>query len=336
MTALSRRRLTLSAASLTLGIPLLTARSATAGVFRRTVRIGVVNPPASAPGQACRAFAEAVAATPVLDSVLQVEVHANAELGGEVEMVKACAAGALDLVFAASNVVAGQVPELGLLDAPFLFRGADHARATLDGPIGQEFVDLLQDKGLHILAWGENGTRHVTAGKPVRVPSDLRGLRIRVPQSEVMLESFRALGAAAETLPFPQLFEALRTGRFEAQENPVATIVAAHLERVQRCLSMTGHAYSAAFFLASSDLLEDLDDTQRAALSACARIGAQASRDAASRGEREGVEQLRTLGMAIVDDVDRAALAAAAAPALEATARRLGPERAARIRAVQT
>jgi len=334
--AFSRRRLALYTAALAVGTPLLSARSAKAGAFRRVIRIGVVTPLASSLGQACRVFAEAVAATPVLDSVLQIEVHPDGELGSEVEMVKACASGALDLVFATSNVVAAQVPELGLLDAPFLFRDAAHAHATLDGPIGQEFVGPLRDKGLHLLAWGENGVRHVTAGKPVRGPSDLRGLRIRVPQSEVMLECFRALGAAPETLPFPQLFEALRTGRFEAQENPVATIVAAHLERVQHCLSMTGHAYSAAFFLASSDLLEDLDDAQRTALSACARIGAHASREAASRGEREGVEQLRAAGMVIIEDVDRAALAIAAAPALEAAARLLGPDRAARIKAVQT
>ena len=101
---------------------------------------------------------------------------------------------ATDLVFATSNVVAHQVPELGLLDAPFIFRDAAHARVTLDGPIGQEFVPLLRDSGLNLLAWGENGVRRVTAGKPVQGPPDLRGLKIRVPQSEVMVEGFRALG----------------------------------------------------------------------------------------------------------------------------------------------
>jgi len=334
--AISRRRLALCTAALAVGAPLLTARPAKAERFRRIVRIGVVTPTASALGQACSAFADAVAATPVLDNILQIEVHPDGVLGSEVEMVKACASGALDLVFATSNVVAAQVPELGLLDAPFLFRDAAHAHATLDGPIGQEFVGLLLGKNLHLLAWGENGVRHVTAGKPVRALSDLRGLRIRVPQSEVMLEGFRALGAMPETLPFPQLFEALRTGRFEAQENPVTTIAAAHLERVQHCFSMTGHVYSAAFFLASPDLLEDLDDAQRGALAACARIGAHASREAASRGEREGIEQLHAAGMTVVEDVDRAALATAAAPALDAAARRLGPDRAARIKSVQT
>lgn len=336
MTTLGRRRLIVSTTAIVLGAPVLAIGTARAAAFRRIVRVGVVTPLAAAPGQACQAFADAVAATPSLDRALQIEMHANGELGGEVEMVKACAAGALDLVFAVSNVVAGTVPELGLLDTPFLFRDATHARATLDGPIGQEYADLLRSKNLNVLAWGENGVRHITANKPVRGPSDLRGLHIRVPQSEVMVEGFRALGAMPEPLPFPQLFEALRTGRFEAQENPVATIAAAHLEQVQHCLSLTGHAYSAAFFLASSDLLEDLDEAQRTALRSCASIGASHSRETASRGERQGVEQLRAAGMTIVDDVDRPALATASAPALQAAGLRFGPDRVVRIRAVRT
>jgi tripartite ATP-independent transporter DctP family solute receptor len=303
-----------------------------AGV-RRTVRIGTVNPPASATGRACQAFAEAVAASPVLASVLQVEVHANGELGGELEMTKACINGSLELAVTASNVGANVVAELGLLDAPFLFRDAAHARAVLDGPIGAEYAALMRAKGMNLLAWAENGLRHVTANRAIRNPDDLRGLHIRVPQSDVMVAAFKALGANPEPLPFPQLYEALKTGRFEAQENPVPTIVAANFAEVQKFLSMTGHVYSAAFFIASPDLLEDLNDAQNAALIGCARIGAAASRETGTHGEQEGLLVLHTAGMTIVSDVDRKALAAAAHPALDAVARQLGADRAARIQA---
>ncbi len=102
---------------------------------------------------------------------------------------------------------------------------------------------------------------------------------------------------------------------------------------MQRCLSLTAHAYSGAFFLASPDLLEDLSGVQTDALMACARVGAQASRVAASRGEQEGVAHLRAQGMLIVEDVDRAALAAKSYAAIEAAVARFGPDRVARIRA---
>jgi TRAP-type transport system periplasmic protein len=330
---LNRRRL-LSAASAAAGT-LATPWIAGAAGLLRTVRIGTVNPPASATGQACRAFADAVASAPVLSSVLQIEVLAGGSLGGELEMTQACINGSLDLAVTATNVVASIVPELGLLDAPFLFRDAAHARAVLDGPVGAEFTELLLAKGAHNLAWAENGLRHVTANRAVRKPADLHGLHIRVPQSEVMIEAFKALGANAEPLPFPQLFDALRTGRFEAQENPVATIVTANLAQVQKFLSLTGHVYSAAFFIASPDLLEDLEPAQRQALADAARIGGRASRETASQGERDGIGTLGKAGMTIVQDVDRVALAEAARPALDAAASRLGAGRVARIRDVR-
>lgn len=301
---------------------------------QRVIRIGTVNPAASATGQACRAFADAVAASSVLSTVLQVEVHANGDLGGELEMTKACINGSLDLAVTASNVVANISPELGLLDAPFLFRDAAHARAVLDGPIGAEYAAMLKPKDVLVLAWAENGLRHITANKPVRVPDDLHGLHIRVPQSDVMVSAFKALGANPEALPFPQLYEALHTGRFEAEENPVPTIVAAKFNEVQKCLSLTGHVYSAAMYIASPDLLEDLSEAQRVALIAAAKAGAAASRDVGTRGEQNGIETLKAAGMVIVTDVNRAALAAAARPALDATAKLLGADRAARIQAV--
>jgi tripartite ATP-independent transporter DctP family solute receptor len=297
------------------------------------VRIATVNPPASATGQACRAFAEAAGRSPELSAVMQVEVVAGGALGGELEITQACMNGTLDLVVTASNVVGGIVQEIGLLDAPFLFRDAEHARAALDSDIGNEMTVMLRPKGIVNLAWAENGLRHITSNRPVRHPDDLLGLHIRVPQSPVMVEAFKALGANAEALPFPQLFEALRTGQFEAQENPVATIVTANFAQVQKYLNLTGHVYSAAMVIVSPDLMEDLNDAQRAALVEAAKAAASASRRTASDGERDGIAQLRGAGMAVIADVDREALAAAARPALDAIAQRLGAKRAEHIRA---
>jgi hypothetical protein len=127
--------------------PLLTPYIARAAAMRRTVRIATVNPPASATGQACRAFAEAAAKSPVLSAILQVDVVAGGTAGGELEMTQACIKGTLDLAVPASNVVGSLVPELGLLDAPFLFRDADHARGVLDSDIGAEFTALMKPKG---------------------------------------------------------------------------------------------------------------------------------------------------------------------------------------------
>jgi TRAP-type transport system periplasmic protein len=332
--SVSRRRFCAGASTLCCfgAASLVAPRPAHAATLRRTVRIGTVNPLASATGQACRAFADAAAASPVLSQVLDVEVITDGVLGGELEITQACINGSLELAVTATNVVASIVPELGLLDAPFLFRDVEHARAVLDSAIGGQLTELLQAKGANTLAWAENGLRHMTANKPIRRPEDLHGLHIRVPQSAVMVEAFKALGASPEPLPFPQLFDALRTGRVEAQENPVATIVAANFAQVQKFLNLSGHVYSAALFIVSSDLLEDLEPAECVALAEAAQIGARASRETATNGERDGIDLLRKAGMTIVQDVDRAALAAAARPALDAIADRLGAERARQIR----
>jgi tripartite ATP-independent transporter DctP family solute receptor len=330
---ISRRGLTAAALSSFAVWPFSASRFACASSLRRTIRIGTVNPAVAATANACRAFAAAVAASPILSQMMEVETFTDGVLGGELEMAKACIAGDLDLAVIASNIIANIVPQVGLLDAPFLFRDAQHGRAVLDGAIGVELTDLMRANSVNNLAWAENGLRHITSNKPIREPKDLRNLHIRVPQSDVMVEVFKTLGANPEQLPFPQLYEALSAGRFEAEENPVATIVAANFARVQRYLNLTGHVYSAAFFIVSSDLLEDLAPAHRVALAEAARFGAEASRATASNGERDGIAVLRRSGMTIVQDVDRSSLAAAARPALDDIANRLGPERAAQIRA---
>ncbi len=147
----SRRRV-VAGLALTLAAPHI----ARAVDLRRTLRIGTVNPASSATGQACAAFAAAANASAALRGQFQVEVHANGELGGELEMTKACINGTLDLAVTATNVVSGIVVELGLLDAPFLFRDANHARGVLDGPIGVEYAGMLKPKGINVLAWAEN------------------------------------------------------------------------------------------------------------------------------------------------------------------------------------
>jgi len=304
--------------------------------MRRIVRIGTVNPRGSTTGQACHAFAEAVAASPVLSVMLEVEVVTDGILGGELEMTQACINGSLDLAISATNVMANIVPELGLLDAPFLFRGVGHARAVLDSSIGEDLARLMQSKGINPLAWAENGLRHITANKPIREPSDLHGLHIRVPQSPVMLEVFRSLGANAEQLPLPELYDALRTGRFEAQENPIPTIVTANFAKVQSHVNLTGHVYSAAAVIVSADLLDDLDNLQQRALVEAAHAGTLVSRKVGSEGEVRGLDALRAAGMTVVQDVDRSALAQAARPTLDAIAHQLGEARAASIQAFQS
>jgi TRAP-type C4-dicarboxylate transport system substrate-binding protein len=171
----------------------------------------------------------------------------------------------------------------------------------------------------------------MTANKPIRTPSDLAGLRLRVPPSDVVAGAFRAMGANPGPVPFPEVYEALRTGAYEAEENPIGLIETARFDEVQNVISLTGHAYSAGLIVASPDLLDDLTAPQRAALRNCAVIGQNLSRAAADAAQQEGLDRLRAKGMRVVNDVDVAAFIDANRPYLLSLARKFGAERMAML-----
>jgi TRAP-type transport system periplasmic protein len=296
----------------------------------RIMRIGNNNGSDSHFSQGCRALAAAAAADPVLGSVLKVEVHDNSELGDELSMLNGCIDGTIDMALVSGSPIGNIAPEAGLLEAPFLFKDVAHARAALDGATGLEFMELLKTKNLNVLAWGENGLRHITANRPIRTPEDLRGLKLRVPQSDVILTTFLGLGADAKQISFLELREALRTGQVEAQENPISVIEAAKLQELQKYLSLTGHIYGTAMIVASSDLLEDLTEAQRAALSACAKQGAAQTRIVAEAAQRDGVGRLKAAGMVVVEP-DVPAFVAASRPNLDALGKKYGMDRMQRL-----
>jgi tripartite ATP-independent transporter DctP family solute receptor len=263
----------------------------------------------------------------------QIRQFPDASLGDEVEMLKAVQLGTLDLAFITGASLPNILPEAGIFDIPFLFTSPEQARIVLGGPIGDEYRQRFAAKDLVALAWGENGLRHITnARHAVTTPDSLRGLKLRLPQSDVMMAGFRALGADVAPLPFPQLYDSLRTGTFDGQENPIATILAAKLHQVQKFLTLSGHVYDPALLVMAPDVFDNLSAAEKAHFNAAARLGATASREFARRAEENGIATLQAQGMQIVTEVDRTQFAAAMASATPAFESRFGRSEIDRIR----
>jgi TRAP-type transport system periplasmic protein len=242
--------------------------------------------------------------------------YPNSALGGEVEMLKSVQLGTVDLAFITGAPLPNFVPEVGVFNIPFLFRDLAHAHAVLDGPIGQAHLEKFREKELVALAWGENGMRHLTNSKrEIRAPEDLKGLKVRLPQSDVMLAGFKALGANVSALPFPQLYGALQSGQFDGQENPIATILSSKFVQVQKYLTLTGHVYDPAIIFMSLDMLEDLSAADKKAFVEAAKLAGQASRKFAATAGAGGIAELSRAGMQVVNAVAREQFAAAMAPA---------------------
>jgi tripartite ATP-independent transporter DctP family solute receptor len=296
-----------------------------------TVKIGYILAPDSQLGAGAQVFADEVAKR--TDGRYKVEQYPNAALGGEVEMMKGVQLGTVDIAFVTGAPVPNFVPEAGILNIPFLFRDAEHAHAVLDGPIGQELLKKFAAKDLIALAWGENGMRHLTNSKhPIASPEDLKNLKLRVPQSETMLAGFKALGADVSPLAFPELYGALQTGRFDGQENPIATILASKFYQVQKYLTLSGHVYDPAVFLVSKDLYEDMSESDRAAFIEAAKLGGEASRKFAAKAEADGIAFLEKQGVTVTRTIDHAKFAAAMASATPSFAQKYGAAAIERIR----
>ena len=263
----------------------------------------------------------------------RIEQYPNSVLGGEVEMLKAVQLGTVNLAFITGAPLPNFLPDIGVFNIPFLFRDAAHAHAVLDGPIGQSYLGKFRDKDLVALAWGENGMRHITNSKhEIRLPEDIKGLKLRLPQSDVMLAGFRALGADVSPLPFPQLYGALQSGQFDGQENPIATIQSSKFNQVQRYLTLTAHVYDPAILFMSVDDFDGLSDPDKRSFVEAARLAGEASRQFAATAEAKGVSELAQAGMLVIKDVDRSKFATAMAPANPEFDHRFGGELISKIR----
>jgi tripartite ATP-independent transporter DctP family solute receptor len=297
----------------------------------RTLKIGYILSADSQLGAGAKAFADELAKRS--QGRLKVEQFPNSALGGEVEMLKGVQLGTIDLAFITGAPLPNILPEVGVFNIPFLFRDAVHAHAALDGALGQEYLKKFRGKDLVALAWGENGMRHITNSKrEVKGPEDLKGLKLRLPQSEVMLAGFKALGANVAPLAFPQLYGALQSGQFDGQENPIATIMASKFAQVQKYLTVSGHVYDPAVIVMSVDAFEELDEGAKEAIFAAAKLGGQASRSYAAEAQAKGVATLAQAGMQVTSEIDKAKFAAAMAPAMPEFEKRFGAEVIGKIR----
>jgi tripartite ATP-independent transporter DctP family solute receptor len=300
----------------------------------RALKIGYILAQDSQLGAGATAFAQELAKR--TGGRITIEQFPNSVLGGEVEMLKGVQLGTIDLAFITGAPLPNILPEVGVFNIPFLFRNAAHAQAVLDAPVGQAYLEKFRSKDLVALAWGENGMRQITNSKrAIKTPEDLKGLKLRLPQSEVMLAGFKALGADVAPLAFPELYNALQSGKFDGQENPIATIMASKFAQVQKYLTVSGHVYDPAVIVMSPDAFEDLSEGDKEAVIEAAKVGAKASRAYAAEAQQKGVATLRDAGMQVTAEIDSAQFAAAMASALPGFEKQFGAELIAQIRAVK-
>ena len=257
----------------------------------------------------------------------------SSALGGEREMIEAVQLGTLDLVNTSTGPLGNFVPEVKIVDIPFLFRDYDHARKVMDGPIGQDLLKAMQAKGLIGLAWTENGFRHMTNSKrAIRVADDAKGLKMRTMENKVQMDGYKTFGIQPTPMAFPELFGALQQGVVDGQENPIPVILASKFSQVQKHLSLTGHVYSPAALILSPVVWNKLSAADKTVFTEAAKKAAAAQRKKVNDDENNGIAQLEKEGMQVIRQVDGASFRKAVTPAYEQYAKEFT---AAKIQAIQ-
>ena len=264
----------------------------------RLIRFGYGLNEQSNQGRAVKLFASEV--EKASGGKMKVRAIGAAALGPDTQMQQALIGGAQEMMVGSTATLVGITKEMALWDTPFLISSEKEADALLDGPVGQKVMDKLQEKGLVGLVYWENGFRNLTNNaRPVAKLEDMGGIKLRVMQNPVFLDSFKTLGANAIPLPFSELFSALETKAVDGQENPYNTILSSKFYEVQKYLTVTNHVYSPWIVLVSKKWWDGLGkDEQKVLMDA-----AKASRDFERKDTREeaakALAELKSKGMAV-------------------------------------
>lgn len=248
---------------------------------------------------------------------IEIERFYSGARGDEAAILEAVRAGQIDMVPVGSDIVSLN-PIFGILEVPFLFQTRDQVTAILDGPLGQEMSDSLEEsQGLHVLGFGENGFRHITNNvRPIVTPEDLNGLTLRVPGVEQRIQTFEAFGAAPTGLSFDEIYLALDQGVVDGQENPLAIIDQFSFYEVQQYLSLSAHVYTPVTMVINAERWDSLPaDVQEAFDTAVARA-VQRSREDGIAADAELVASLEENGME-VNEIDIDAFQEAVVPIWE-------------------
>jgi len=267
-------------------------------IQERTIRWGHLQPKDHPVSAGTNKFAQIVEQKS--GGKIKVREFPNSSLGSEMQQQSALQGGTQEMMSASTTTLVGIVKEFGVLDFPFLFANEKQADATLDGPIGARLLERLPEHGLIGLAYWENGFRNVTNSKrPITRAEDLAGLKIRVMQNPVYMDTFKTVNANPVPMAFGELFTALETKTVDAQENPYSIILGNKFNEVQKYLSVTRHSYNAFIVLMSKQFWDKLSPAERQIMLDAAAEARSYERQVARAAADRDLAALKAKGMEV-------------------------------------
>jgi len=298
-----RHRRGLAIVALLAGFALATfARPADA---QTTLRLAHVNAASSPTGQGAERLAEL--ASEYSGGELEIRVFHASQLGNNREIFSQIRSGAIQLAVTPYPLLRDIVPDVIVYTAGYMYRDWDHLKAVLQHEdFGQTWNrELVEKGGVRPLANYYYGSRQLTTtDTPVRAPADLEGMKIRAVPNEMSLAVISGLGATPTPVPFPELFQALRQGVVDGQENPLPTIWSQKFFEVQDYLMVTAHQMIPLPWLANEGAWQGLSESQQEALARAAAEAAAYTTELTVKEEAEIIARLEERGMTVIGEDD--------------------------------
>lgn len=237
------------------------------------------------------------------DGHITVEIFPNAVLGNDREMIEGMLTGQQEMFVGSSTT--SWVPETAVTDLPFLYRSYEHAYAVFTGFLFDELGSRFEDNGLSLLGYVPIGWRNISNNvKPINSASDLKGMKIRIPDMEVYQATFSALGATTVTCALSELYMGLQQGIADGQDNPASTFCAQSFYEVQKYVSLTHHMLGTNFVLCNSDWLSSLSEEDQTLIKECATEAMDYQWDYLQNVEDSLVQRIKDEGVEVNEPTD--------------------------------
>jgi tripartite ATP-independent transporter DctP family solute receptor len=242
-----------------------------------------------------------------------VKVFPNGVLGSEKDTIEQVKLGALDFLRINTGTLNTICPAMMIPVLPFVFRDIAHMQAVLDGPVGDELLANCDAQGMVGLAFYDSGARSFYTKKPIQSMADLKGLKIRVQQSDIWVALMRAIGANATPMPYGEIFTGLKTGLIDGAENNIPSYESTHHYEVAKYYTLTQHSMAPEVVLVSKAVFDKLTPEEQQALRKSAKASVTTMRKL--WGDMETKSQAAVLaGGALIAPIDRAPFQAAMKP----------------------
>lgn len=239
------------------------------------------------------------------NGAITLDVHHSNELGNDAEAIESTRMGTIDIIFAGTSGFTSFYEPAKILDLPFLFDSAEEAYEVTNGEIGEKIFENFPQFGLVYLAEGDNGMRHIsTTNRPIHTAADVKGLKLRVPTSQLYLDVWEALGATPVALALPELALALSNGTAEGQDNATYHLVANATYDDIKYFSNINYMWMGCTMAVNSVTWSKLDPAVQQILSEQAKVAAKYSFDTIAQDNETATKVLQDAGVEFDFDPD--------------------------------